>query len=50
MVGGWFLLRYGWGVEVARWPVLIIWGLMLSIGLAPLNGWIMRGKEAEHDR
>jgi hypothetical protein len=26
MAGGWFSLRYGWGIEVQCWPVVLAFG------------------------
>jgi len=44
VVSGWFSLYYGWGLEVERWSVLAVWGLMLSALLCAGQGWVMRGK------
>lgn len=45
VVSGWFSLRYGWGIEVQRWPVLLTWGIFLSCGLVLMQGWMLRGKD-----
>jgi len=45
VVSGWFSLRYGWGIEVQNWYVLLAWGLALSFGLSIAQAWVGRGKE-----
>lgn len=46
-VNGWFSLCYGWGLEVKNWHILLAWGMLLSVGLAPMQGWIARGRKPE---
>jgi len=45
VVSGWFSLAYGWGLEVKRWPVILVWGFLLSTVLSMGNVWVMRGKD-----
>ncbi len=45
VVSGWFSLYYGWGLEVQRWSVLIVWGTLLSTLLLVGNVWVTKGKE-----
>jgi len=50
IVLGWFSLHYGWGLEIKRWWPLLVFLFGLSLGLAPLNGWIMRGRGGKAER
>ena len=47
MAGGWFSLRYGWGIEVQRWPVVLAFGASMAFGFAPLCWWATRGTDAK---
>jgi hypothetical protein len=48
VVGGWFSLRYGWGIEVQRWWVLATYGLSLAFGLMFAQLWVMRGRDTRN--
>ena len=45
VVSGWFSMRYGWGIEVKCWPVLIAWGALLVTLLPVASEWAKRGRK-----
>lgn len=50
VVSGWFSLYYGWGLEVRRWPVLLVWGVSLASLLSIGGAWVMRGTDTRRDK
>lgn len=46
VVSGWFSLRYGWGLDVQSWLVLMGYGVLLSTMLYIGHAWVVRGRES----
>jgi len=47
ILSGWISLRYGWGIEVQNWWVVIGVGMFVTFGFYLLAGWVKGTVEFE---